>query len=185
MISTLALVTCLTGGLQAQSSFYCPKTYSTVTLGMSEAAVMQACGTPAQKEESNRPITEKIPVTQMFYNNAGAPKAFYGVWSLPVGVNDGANLEVDIIDNKVASIRLNGSSSNAFSLCGGQSVNVGDPMGKVLSACGTPSVTNNTYLNQPVQSKSKPQVWTYISDPYAKTTTRLTFVDGQLKSISP
>ena len=65
----------------------------------------------------------------------------------PTG-NGGARLQVDIVDHKVKAIKINGSDSNAFSICRGANIQVGDPVGKVYGACGSPSIVNNTYINQ-------------------------------------
>ncbi|KTD23738.1 Protein of uncharacterised function (DUF2845) [Legionella lansingensis] len=166
----------------AVQSMYCPQGHGYINVGMTPAQVLSACGQPLNKQKSNTPFMQKVPVLQLMYNNQGSQSAFYGVWSLPVGTNSGAQLEVDIVDNKVSAVRINGASSNAFSLCGGSMIQVGDPVGKVYGACGNPSVVNNTFINQPVQSNQKPEIWTYQVDQF-QTPFSLTFVNGKLQSI--
>jgi hypothetical protein len=125
---------------------------------------------------------QQVPVQQLVYNNMGSSTAFYGPWKLPTG-NQGTHLQIDVMDNVVKSISLNGSNNNAFSICGGSNIQVGDPVTKVYNACGNPSITNNTYANIPIQSTQKPVVWTYKPGEYQSSIT-LTFVNGQLQSIS-
>ena len=182
----LLLLPCLllSSSLMAADSFFCPENHAFINVGMSQGEVLNACGAPMKKEQSQQTATNRVPMTQMFYNQAGSPTAFYGVWQIPTGNNAGANLEVDVINNKVTSIRLNGSESNAFSICGGASIQIGDPVGKVLSTCGNPSQTNQTYINQPMEGNPRPEIWIYQLDPYQNTMLRLTFINGRLQSIN-
>lgn len=167
----------------ATQSMYCPQNHGYINLGMTPEQVVAACGQPLSKQQSKTPLMQKVPVTQLMYNNQGSPHAFYGVWSLPVGTNSGAQLEVDIINNKVTAVRMNGGNTNAFSICGGTMIQVGDPVGSVYGACGNPSIVNNTYINQPVQSNQYPEIWIYQTDQY-QTPFNLTFVNGKLQSIN-
>lgn len=166
----------------AAESFYCPQNAGYINIGMTTDQVMAACGQPLSKQQLNRPVTQKVPMQQLMFNNQGSQTAFYGVWSVPVGTNSGAQLEVDVIDNKVSAIRLNGNSSNAFSICGGRSIQVGDPVTSVYNACGNPSVVNNTFINQPIVSNQKPELWIYQPGQY-QSPISLTFVNGKLQSI--
>lgn len=163
-------------------SLYCPQNHGYINIGMTQDQVIAACGQPQTQQDSNQPLTEKIPVQQLLYNHMGSATAFYGVWNLPTG-NGGAQLEVNIVDKKVRSIRLNSSDSNAISICSGNSIQVGDPVEKVYYSCGTPSLTNNTYINQVVQTAEKPQLWVYQIDQFQPPVI-LTFVDGKLQSIN-
>ncbi|TAL58595.1 MAG: DUF2845 domain-containing protein [Legionella sp.] len=163
-------------------SMYCPQNHGYISIGMTEEQVIAACGQPLNKQESNKPILRKIPVQQLMYNNKGTDTAFYGVWNLPTG-SGGATLEVDVVDRQVKNVVLNGSSGNAFSICNGVSIQVGDPVGKVYAACGSPSVVNNTYVEQVVQTPKKPQIWLYQPGEYQPPVS-LTFANGKLQSIN-
>ncbi len=178
---TLGLSSFTFGAIAAQS-FYCPQHAGYIKVGMSQTQVLAACGEPLSKQESNQPATERVAVQQLLYNNEGSQTAFYGVWSLPVGTNGGAQLEIDVINNKVSAIRINGSDSNAFSICGGASIETGDSVGAVYSACGNPALVNHTFINQPIQSNQKPVKWIYQPGQYQSPIT-LTFVNEQLQSI--
>ncbi|MDI9817955.1 MULTISPECIES: DUF2845 domain-containing protein [unclassified Legionella] len=186
MISRLATIVVATLGFSfnafATQSIYCPQNHGYINIGMTPNQVLASCGEPLSKQQSNRPVMQKVPVVQLIYNNMGSQSAFYGVWSLPVGTNSGAQLEVDIINNQVKAVRVNGSDSNAFSICGGRMIQVGDPVGAVYGACGNPSLVNNTFINQPLQSNQRPEVWIYQTDQY-QTPFSLTFVNGKLQSI--
>lgn len=166
----------------ATDSMYCPQNHAFINLGMTADQVLAACGQPLARVQSNTPFMQKVPVLQLMYNNQGSQSAFYGVWSLPVGVNSGAQLQVDIIDNKVSSVSINGNGTNAFSICNGAMIQVGDSVNKVYSNCGNPSLVNNTFINQPIQSNQKPEIWTFQTDQF-QTPFRLTFVNGKLQSI--
>jgi hypothetical protein len=183
----LALFAIISSGFAFQAfavdSMYCPQNHGYINLGMSPDQVIAACGQPLSKQQSKTPLMQKVPVLQLMYNSQGAQKAFYGVWSLPVGTNSGAQLQVDVINNKVSGVHLNGESANAFSICSGTMVQIGDPVGRVYSACGNPSLVNNTYVNQPVQSNQPPEVWTYQVDQF-QAPFNLTFVNGKLQSIN-
>lgn len=167
----------------ADQSVYCPQNHGYINLGMTADQVVAACGRPLSVQSSNQPVMQKIPVQQLIYNSIGAPQAFYGVWQLQTGVGTGAQLEVDIVDNKVSAVLINGSGSNAFSLCRGTSIQVGDPVGSVYGACGSPTLVNKTFINQPVQSNQQPEIWTYQVDQYQPPIS-LTFLNGKLQSIN-
>lgn len=177
-------------------SFYCPQHAGYINIGMPVEQVIAACGQPLSKQQMNTPATRKVPVQQVIYNNEGDKRAFYGVWSLPIGNSNtgilqpfggnsggGALLQITIMNNKVSSISINGASSNAFSVCGGVSVEIGDPVAAVYNACGTPSLVNHSYINQPIPSATKPEIWVYQPSPYQPPLS-LTFIDGKLQSIN-
>lgn len=181
-------------GLFADSqSIYCPQNHAYINLGMTTDEVIAACGKPQKQQESDQPVLQKIPVQQLVYNNKGTKVMGFGVWGINTG-NSGMQLEINLINNKVASIKLDGSDSNAVSICSGNSmqingsaqngsnIQVGDSAQKVMNACGTPSTTNNTYNNEIVPSTEKSQIWIYNLGQYQPTIT-LTFIDGRLQSI--
>ena len=168
--------------LLADQSLYCPQNHGYINIGMTTSEVISACGQPLSKQDSNQPILQKIPVQQLIYNNQGTSTAFYGVWNVPTG-SGGTALQVDVVNNRIKSIQVNGADSNAFSICNGANIQVGDQIGKVYGSCGSPSVVNNTYINQIVPTANKPQVWIYEPGQYQPPVS-LTFVDGKLQSIS-
>ncbi len=170
-------------------SVYCPQHSMYIDIGMTEEQVLTACGEPLSKEQSKTPVMQKVPVQQLIYTTLnqggvypGLNSAFYNQWSLPSG-STGVSLQVDIVNEKVKGVKINGSSTNAMSVCGGQSVQVGDDANKVYTACGSPSMVNNTYINVPIMSNSKPSVWIYQFSQYQSPMT-LTFVDGKLQSMN-
>lgn len=191
---TLALlITCMISPGFAMDSYYCTKGNGYITIGMTETQVMSACGIPLSKTNSNKPLMKQVPMIQLNYNNQGAAKAFYGVWALPVGNNaignppfggndGGVALQVSIVNDKIYSINLNNASTNGFSICGGTALKVGDPGNRVYGACGTPSLVNQTFINVPIQSRMKPQVWIYQQGDY-ESSVSLTFIEGKLQSI--
>ena len=70
-----------------------------------------------------------------------------------------------------------------MSICQGMSVQIGEDVDKVYSSCGTPSAVNETFINQPVPSATKPEVWIYQVDKFQPPIS-LTFVNGELQSIN-
>lgn len=178
-IACMFVPTCLWADNQ---SLFCPQNNSYIHTGMTAAEVTSACGKPLSQQESNQPVVQKVAVQQFIYNNKGTNSAFYGVWNLPTG-NGGAQLEINIVNKKVKSIKLNSSGSNAVSICGGNSIQIDDPVERVYSSCGNPSLTNNTYINEVVPSAEKPQIWIYQPGQYQPSVS-LTFVNGRLQSIN-
>lgn len=171
----------VSASLWAAQTIYCPANHTYISVGMTQADVIDACGQPTSKKTSDEPLTKKIPVLQLIYNNVGTQKAFYGVWVLPVGVEQGLRIEVDVIDNKVHAVRVNGEDKPAFSICGGAPIVEGDPVSKVYAACGNPSTINDTYITQVVSWTEKPEEWVY-NFPY-QASMRLIFINGKLASI--
>ncbi len=171
----------------AAQSMYCPGNHTYINTGMTAAEVLSACGEPISKNQSNHPVVERIPVTQLIYTtlNQGAIyqglTPVYTMFSIGSG-SQGISLSIDIINNKVQGMSINGSSSNASTLCQGVTLQKGDDISQVYSACGSPSMVNNTYINKAVPSTAKPEVWIYQIDQYQPLFS-LTFVNGQLQSI--
>lgn len=196
--SALAIAGILSLPITAWSdqSLFCPQRNGYINTGMSQDQVIGACGQPLSKQESNSPIMQKVPMQQVIYNNVGQKTAFYGVWAIPIGQTNppnpqpfgnnnggGAQMQVNIVNNKVYSMTLNGGDTNAFSICGGRNIQVGDPAGAVYGACGAPSLVNQTFINVPIQSEKPAEIWTYKPGAY-QPAFRLTFIDGKLQSIN-
>lgn len=167
--------------LYADDSRYCPQNHGYINVGMTADEVISACGQPSTKQESNKPAMQKVPVQQLIYNNMGTSSAFYGVWNIPTGTS-GAQLEVDIVNQKVKSISLNSSDTKAASICQGANIQEGDPVQKVYYSCGTPTIVNNSYIEEIIPTADKPQIWVYQPGEYQPPIT-LTFINGRLQSI--
>lgn len=182
LVVALGVISFSLNAMADVQSYYCPQNRGYISIGMTPDQVISACGQPISQQQSSQPVMQRVPVQQLMFNNAGAPTAFYGVWQIPTGTNTGAQVQVNVVDGKVKSVNINGSGTNAFSVCGGTSIQVGDPVSKVYGSCGTPSVVNNSYINVPIQSNQKPQVWIYQAGDYQSPVT-LTFVNGKLQSI--
>jgi hypothetical protein len=183
----LPLLSLLTFPAWALDTFYCPQHNAYISIGMSAAQVLGACGVPLSKQSSNVAVTQRVAVAQFIYTKINPGTVYpglnniYQLWSLPSGTT-GVSLEINLIDNKVANIKMNGTSTNTLTLCGGANLEIGAPESQVYSACGTPTMINNTYVNQPVPSSQKPEVWVYQLDQFHAPYT-LTFVNGKLESI--
>lgn len=172
----------------AVSQLYCPQNSGYINIGMTQSEVLAACGEPLTKQQSNAPVTQKVPMQQFIYNTLntgsvypGLNPTYYDYWSLPSGAY-GISLEVDIVNDKVSAVRINGSGTNAMSVCGGTNVQIGDNANKVTMACGSPSMVNNSFINQTVPSNTRPELWVYQVNQY-QSPSSLTFVNGKLQSI--
>ena len=170
-------------------SLYCPQNTRYITPGMTQDEVVAACGEPLTKQTSNLPATQKIPVQELIYTalNTGSVypglnAAFYSQWSLPSGSN-GIDFKVDVVNGKVTGLTINGSNTNAMSMCGGVNIENGDSVNKVYSACGSPSMVNDSFINQVIPNSTKPEMWIYQLNQY-QTPISLTFVNGKLQSIN-
>ena len=176
----------LTGALADQ--LYCPAHSGYINTGMSEAQVVAACGKPLAKQSPSVPVTQRVQVKQLIYTALnqgsvypGLNSAFYTQWSLPSGTT-GIGLTIEVVNDKVVNVSVNGDSTKAMSLCGQSSIQAGTPLSQVYSACGSPMMMNNTYVDQVIPSKAKPEVWMYQINSYGAPVS-LTFANGTLQSI--
>ncbi len=170
-------------------SLYCPQNAGYITTGMTQDQVLAACGPPLAKQQSNAAVTEKIPVKQLLYTSIntgsfypGLNSAYYNQWSLPSG-STGLGIEVDVVNDKVSAVNINGTATNAMSVCGGSSIQIGSSVNQVYAACGTPTMINNSFINQAIPNNSKPEVWIYQVNQY-QSPISLTFINGKLQSIN-
>lgn len=171
------------------ASFYCPQKMGYINTGMSQDQVLNACGEPNSRQTGNNVVAKQVPVKVLIYSSLNqqpvsyepALGTLYQMWNLPTNAQN-IDLQVNVIDNRVASITLNNSSTNAMSACPGGVFQIGDDVNKVFAACGSPYLINNTYINQTISKDQKPELWTYTF-PYQPSVT-LTFVNGQLQSIN-
>lgn len=168
---------------------YCPEGHSYIQVGMTESQVIAACGQPISKTKSNQQVTNQVPVTQLIYTSTIPNQPYPGIasttlapWSLPTGINNLYSIQFNIENNKVKSILVNNSGTNAMNICDGNSVKIGDPESNVYATCGAPDQTNKTYINEPIPGNNNTEVWIYQIDQY-QPSIRLTFVNGSLESI--
>jgi hypothetical protein len=172
----------------AEDSFYCPENEAYIKVGMTESQIIQACGPPLSKHDSGIQVTKRVPVTQLMYSsinsgfNYGGTNNLYDQWSLPKGPA-GVSLQVNIMNKKVTGINYNGANTNAMSICSGGSFQVGDNESNVYNACGTPTTVNNSFIDQPIPSNQKPEVWVYQNDKF-QSPFSLTIINGKLQSIN-
>lgn len=171
----------------AVNSFYCPGNHGYINIGMSTDQVSSACGQPSNIQQSQQPLVQQIPMTELIYTNLNKGAVYsglnstYQMWSIPSGTTQ-VNLQVNIINDQVSSVQVNGQGGDAMSVCGGNPIQVGDSADTVYSACGSPTMVNQTYIKRSVQSNSKPVIWTYEANPY-QPSFHLTFLNGTLQSI--
>lgn len=178
----------------ASEMFYCPQHQAFIRIGMTMDQVSAACGPPMSDLVSNVPLYNTIQVQQLIYNNQGTDLPFsnenpdnpfrynYLFWAPLKSGSGGAQMEVNIVDNKVKLFRINSSNNNAANLCNGYHIQIGDPVGRVYSQCGSPSIINTTYMKEFVPVQGKPKVWVYRLNEFQPAVT-LTFVNGHLQSI--
>ena len=169
-------------------SLYCPAQQNYIHPGMTTDQVMTLCGQPMSRQTSSDvQVIKKTPVTQLIYTtlNPGSVysglDSYYTMWSLPSG-SQGTSLRINVVNDKVTAVDINGTDTNVMTLFNGGNIQVGDDINKVYSVCGDPSLTNQTFINQPIPNNSHPEVWSYQFEPY-QPTIHLTFINGKLQSI--
>lgn len=191
MKSTLLLMTAVLTSqtLWAAQSIYCPQNHRYINVGMTEAQVMAACGQPLSKNTSSQSVEKRVPVKQLIYKTLNRSTSFYPTldpiyqaWSIPTGVS-GVNVKINVINQKVTSININGAGTKTMTFCDNNNIQVGSSESAVYSACGAPDFVNQTYTTQSVSQNAQPQVWLYQIDPYQPPMS-LTFVNGTLQSIN-
>lgn len=173
----------------ADDSYYCAKNHAYINVGMTQDQVLASCGSPSSVKDSQGSVVQQIPMTQLIYTDINKGAVFfypgidrvYSLFSLPSG-STGNNITVDIINDQISAIKINGVNSNALSMCKQGSVQIGDSTSAIYNACGAPDNINQTYINRSVPSQQKPQVWVYESQNYQQGFT-LTFINGILQSI--
>lgn len=188
ILTILNFLLLITPGYTADN-FYCAKNHAYIEVGMDPYQVISACGKPTIIKASGNAVVQQIPVTQLIYTTINKGAVFfypgidrvYTLFSLPSG-SVGNSVEVNVINNQISSIKVNGSNTNAFDACKTGKIQIGDSLSSVYNACGAPDNINNTYVNRPIPKKEKPQVWIYESQNYQPGFT-LTFVNGILQSI--
>ena len=187
---TISLCLLIATTAQANDSVYCPGNHGYINVGMTMAQVKNACGEPSTIAQSKVNAVIRIPVTQLIYTNTQRGAIYtgyditYQMWSLPSGSTQ-ISFEVDIINNKVSGIKMNGSGANASNVCGdgSDSIQVGSTADDVYSACGAPSAVNQTFTYRNDPNNSKPMVWSYYLGQYQRCL-YLTFVNCTLQSIN-
>ena len=168
-------------GSVSAESYYCGKNSMFISPGMSQAQVIQACGEPQSKQKRNQQGSQQRPVTQMQFSIASQKKAgAYGAF--PISVGRRSTLDVTVANGKIVSLSLAGQSSQSISVCGSANIYVGGPS-SALSACGSPNMTNKTFVNVSTGQSEKVEMWTIKPDQYTPGIS-LTFVNGVLKSIN-
>lgn len=173
----------------ADDSYYCAKNHAYINVGMTQDQVLAACGNPSSVKDSRGSVLQQIPMTQLIYTDINKGAVFfypgidrvYSLFSLPSG-STGNTITVDIINDQISAIKINGVNSNALSMCKQGSVQIGDSTSAIYNACGAPDNINQTYVNRSVPNQQKPQVWVYDSQNYQQGFT-LTFINGILQSI--
>jgi len=188
---------------QTLQSFYCLQGNSLVKLGMTASQVQAACGKAQYVQDNTNRIVQNVPVIRLTYNNINKGSVYfwnlnkvYNAFSLPSGTII-TPLTVLIVNNKVKSINFNSNDVESTGACayagstsfaGNQSpvnnvtIQVGDPINKVLAACGNPDFTDNSYMQMPISSTDNPERWIYQLDNYHPAY-YLLFINGILEGI--
>ena len=186
----------------AMDGFYCAQKHSFIHVGMTIDEVLQNCGMPQMRQEGGN-IVRNQPVTRLSYNNMYKGPVYYWdlnkvyqIFSIPSSANY-SSVTVDIVDNKVRSVLLNGNSVQGTTACqypgttqfggnpsysNGSTIAVGDSYEQILSACGSPDYTDQTFTPIPVSKSDKPELWIYKVDQY-NPSYHLIFTNGVLREI--
>jgi hypothetical protein len=199
----LGLISINTYATQALHNFYCPQGNNLVQIGMTAAQVQSACGQPQYLQDNTNRLVQNVPVIRLTYNNINKGSVYfwnlnkvYNAFSLPSGTII-TPLTVLIINNKVKSINFNGNAVESTGACayagstsfaGNQSpvsnvsIQIGDPMNKVIASCGNPDFTDHSFMQIPIDAGDKPERWVYQLDRYSPAF-YLLFIHGVLEGI--
>lgn len=161
----------------AANSYFCAGTSNYAVIGNTMAQVLANCGQPKTVTQNTTPSSQPTQVTQWVYNyqnNSQLRKLNTPNYQL-------AALIVNMVNNKVVSILVNGQNVSSTNFCGANiKLNVGDSNLKVRQICNAPS-----QIQQVTQDIAQPSIttvnWTYQSEFQAPVT--MTFQDGILQSI--
>jgi hypothetical protein len=186
----------------AMDGFYCAQKHAFIRVGMTIDEVLQGCGAPQMRQESGN-IVRNQPMTRLSYNNMYKGPVYYWdlnkvyhIFSIPSSSNN-STVTVDIVDNKVRSVNLNGNGVQGTNACqypgstqfggnpsysNGASISVGDSYEQVIQACGNPDYTDETFMPVPVSKSDNPELWIYKMDQY-NPSYHLIFINGVLKSV--
>jgi hypothetical protein len=134
--------------------------------GMSQQQVIAACGQPDSTAEIDK-TNNRLDATQYWnYQGQSVQLVPQSSWPAPTPygaakANNTANaLVVEINNNVVSSLAVNGKLVSSGSCPNGGSVRVGDSANRVMSSCGT--ATQVSYQYQKNNSASPPITqWTY------------------------
>ncbi len=188
LVRQLFLISCVACIIPAHAaqSIYCPAHHMYINQGMTQMQVIEACGQPSYKRLKHEPVVEKVPMTQLIYTTLNPQSMYQGLdpiyqtFGLAVGSTD-VKVEFNVVDNIITGIKLNGSSTNALSVCNNTNVEVDNPVQAAYSACGNPSMINQTFITRVVPQSDTPEVWTFQAQYLPDM--NLTFVKGTLQSI--
>ena len=186
----------------AMDGFYCAQKHTYIRVGMTAEEVLSNCGAPQMHQQGGN-IVRNVPVTRLSYNNMYKGPVYYWdlnkvyhIFSIPSSSNN-STVTVDIVDNKVRSVNLNGNGVQGTTACqypgstqfggnpsysNGAPISVGDSYEDVLHACGTPDYTDETFTQVPVSKSDRPELWIYKLDQY-NPSYHLTFIQGILKDV--
>ena len=170
-------------------AFYCTQNNQYISQGMSTAAVKQACGTPANIQQTEQQVKRKVPVMQLTFSVATSTSGQLqgtvtpGLYSSNLQINNGplTTITVDSTNNQITSININGTSANSVSMCG-SSFGLGDPPSAAISSCGSPVAQNNTYKNVNTGQTEPVEIWSY-KPTTAQQPFNLVFVNGALAQV--
>lgn len=197
---TIGMLFCLPS--IAMDGFYCAQKHAFIHIGMTIDEVLQSCGMPQMRQEGGN-IVRNQPVTRLSFNNMYKGPVYYWdlnkvyqIFSIPSSANN-STVTIDIVDNKVKNIFLNGNSVQGTTACqypgstqfggnssysNGSTIAVGDSYEQILSSCGSPDYTDQTFTQVPVPKSDKPELWIYKLDQY-NPSYHLIFTNGILRDI--
>jgi hypothetical protein len=166
----------------ALQNYYCPTNAGTIRLGMSQAEVVSFCGKPTRKSSQKVFVRKSVPALQLYYRIGGNNVNPLNLATAnPQSGRKTSTIMVTFVNNKAASISLNGSSIPSASVCQ-KPIKTGDTVSQINRACGAPYLTNQTTTGVGEPKQEKVSSWFYQFNPYQSIS--LTFQAGILKSIS-
>lgn len=155
-------------------AFFCPTNFNQIDFGMTADQVSQICGKPDDTREYLKP-NDNIPQEWSYYipqtvSMGGSLQSAQGTLKTSMSFDD---------KGKAINISVNGIGVGATTICGGNTVQLGDDKERVKSVCGDPSFINKQTLsaNPSIPQGSKVVEFTYLSSTPHVT---LIFENGKL-----
>jgi len=172
MKKTIALLACLSLSATA-SAMFCPKNFNQINIGDSIERVQEKCGKPdfekKSKGEDDGPqlwtyfVSPRMKdYTQMRTNSSAVASV---------------KMEVAFNLGKVINMTVNGMSLATTTICG-PSISIGDTIKSVKTACGKPTLPDDSKEDDRSDGKKLPKImeYKYSSSPPVS----LIFTDGIL-----
>src|SRR3990167_6343443 len=138
MRSFIFLISLLLPQFIFATNYLCPSTNQYVATGDTLGQVMMICGQPTKIIEP-KTNNESEQVTQLLYQRTAVKQN-----KLLANDMRQYQLDIQISNNKIVGILVNGQSVQSTNSCYNTTIKIGDPIQNVLQYCGKPFLVTQT-----------------------------------------